>query len=143
MTELELIHELELRHDGEIDLVNCMQTIKRLNDQSELRKRELDALIAAAEPVVDLFEPRVPREEPQPLVQWLQDTPGWLVEYVQKLARSIPNQVLAFIKWFYPGANLKVVTTGGAGDCTDEKLKKLMEETAPIADRLALFLKLQ
>ena len=62
---------------------------------------------------------------------------------MQKLARSIPNLVLAFIKSFYPGANLKVVTTGVAGDCKDEKLKKLMEETAPIAEGLASFLKLQ
>ena len=76
VTELELIHELELRHDGEVDLVNCMQTIRRLHDQSELRKRELDALITATEPVADLFEPRVPREEPRLLVQRLQDTPG-------------------------------------------------------------------
>ena len=65
------------------------------------------------------------------------------MEYVQRLARSIPNQVLAFIKSFYPGANLKVVTTGVASDCTDEKLKELMEETAPIAEGLAPFLKLQ
>ena len=38
VTELELIHELELCPDGEVDLVNCMQTIGRLHDQSELRK---------------------------------------------------------------------------------------------------------
>ena len=38
VTELEIIPELELRHDSEVDLVNCMQTIRLLHDQSELRK---------------------------------------------------------------------------------------------------------
>ena len=141
--ELELIHELELCMDGEVDLVICVQTIKRLGEERELRKRELDTLIAAAEPMTDLFEPQVAGEEPRPLVQRLQDMPGRLVEYLQRLARSIPNQVLSFIKSFYPTANLAVVTNGVAGDCTDEKLRELMEQTAPIAEGLAPFLKLQ
>ena len=55
--ELELIHEIDLCIDGEVDIVTCMQTIRRLNDENELRKKELYALIAAAEPVADLFEP--------------------------------------------------------------------------------------
>ena len=74
--ELELIHEIYLRIDGEVDIVTCMQTIRRLNDENELRKKELDALIAAAEPVADLFELQVAGEEPRPLVQRLQDMPG-------------------------------------------------------------------
>ena len=64
VTEHELNHELELRIDGETDLLTCMQTIKRLGEESELRKREHNALVAAAEPVVDLFEPRVAGVEP-------------------------------------------------------------------------------
>ena len=64
------------------------------------------------------------------------------MEYVQWLARSIPNQVLSFIKSFYPTSDLTVVAAGVAGDCTDEKLKELTEQTAPIAKKMALFLKL-
>ena len=65
------------------------------------------------------------------------------MEYVQRLARLIPNQVLSFIKSFYPTANLAVVASRVASDCTDEKLKELMEQTAPIAEKMESLLKLQ
>ena len=71
------------------------------------------------------------------------DTPNRLVEYVQRMARSIPNQVLSFIKSFYPKADLTVVTGGVAADCSDEKLQQLMTETAPIAEGIAQHIKLQ
>ena len=73
----------------------------------------------------------------------LQDTPGRLLEYVLRLARSIPNQVLSFSKSFYPKADLGVVANGVATDCSDEKFQKLMQEMAPIAKRIAQRIKLQ
>ena len=51
--------------------------------------------------------------------------------------------MLSFIKSFYPTVNLAVVASGVANDYTDEKLRELMEQTAPIAEGLAPFLKLQ
>ena len=51
--------------------------------------------------------------------------------------------MLAFLRSFYPKANLAVVTGGVAADCSDEKLKELMAEMAPIAEGIAHHIKLQ
>ena len=53
----ELVCELQLRIDGEIDLLTCMQSLRRVNDENELLKQALKELTAVAEPVADLFEP--------------------------------------------------------------------------------------
>ncbi|KAG2565012.1 hypothetical protein PVAP13_7NG006424 [Panicum virgatum] len=134
---IELCHELQLRHDGEIDLVTCMQSLRAKMDEAELLKRELVELKQAAEPVAELFEARVAGEEPRLLVERLRGHPGKVFEYAQRLARSISNQVLSFIKSFYPMANLSVVKEGVAADCSDEKFEELMAETAPIAKEMA------
>lgn len=57
---MELERELQLRFDGETDLVNCMQTIRSLNDDLELLRRSMKELTEAAELVANLFEPRRP-----------------------------------------------------------------------------------
>jgi len=134
---IEIDHELQLRHDGEIDLVTCMQSLRAKMDEAKLLKRELMELKEAAEPVASLFEPMVVGVEPQPLVERLKETPGKVLEYAQRLARSIPNQVLSFLKSFYPKADLSVVREDVTADCSDEKFKELMEETAPIAEEMA------
>lgn len=64
---------------------------------------------------------------------------------MQRLEKSIPNQVLNFLKSFYPKVDrgVIVVVDGVATDYSDEKFQKLMQETAPIAERVAQCLKLQ
>ena len=47
------------------------------------------------------------------------------------------------MKSFYPKANLGVVADGVAADCSDEKFQKLMQEMAPIAERMAQRIRLQ
>lgn len=64
----ELHRELTLRHDGEVDLVTCMQQLRRLNDKNEALKKCLKDLTAVSEPVADLFEAREAGVEPRPLV---------------------------------------------------------------------------
>ena len=98
MLKLELAHELTIRADSDIELVNCMQTLKRVAEENEHLKSSLKEamgslkeLTEAAELVANLFEPPVDEEEPRPLVVRLRDTPSRLVEYVQKMARSILN----------------------------------------------------
>jgi len=114
-----------------------MQSLRAKMDEAELLKRELIELKQAAEPVAELFEARVAREERRQLVERLRDHPGKVLEYAQRLARSIPNQVLSFLKSFYPTANLSVIKEGVVADCSDEKFKELMAETAPIAEEMA------
>jgi hypothetical protein len=59
------------------------------------------------------------------------------VAYVKHLAKSIPNQVLAFMKSYFPKAPVDVVAGGLAANCTDEQYAELLEHMAPIAEQVA------
>jgi hypothetical protein len=69
------------------------------------------------------------------LVDRLKEAPSRLAAYVKHMARSIPRQVLAFMKSYFPKALVEVVAGGVAANCTDEK--------APIAEQVAEKLNLQ
>jgi hypothetical protein len=59
-----------------------------------------------------------------------------LATYVKHLAKSIPNQVLAFMKSYFPKAPVDVVAEGLAANYTDEQYRALLEEMAPIAEQV-------
>jgi hypothetical protein len=59
------------------------------------------------------------------------------------LAKSIPNQVLAFMKSYFPKAPIDVVARGLAANCMDEQYKTLLEEMAPIAEQVTDKLNIQ
>jgi hypothetical protein len=72
-----------------------------------------------------------------PLVDRLKEAPRRLVAYVKHLAKSIPKQVLAFMKSYFPKAPVDVVAGGVAANCTYEKYAELLEQMAPIAEQVA------
>jgi hypothetical protein len=76
-------------------------------------------------------------------VDRLQEAPGRLATFVKHLAKSIPNQILAYMKSYFPKAPVDVVTGGLAANCTDEQYKELLEQMAPIAEQVAEKLNLQ
>jgi hypothetical protein len=63
----------------------------------------------------------------------LKEAPSRLEAYVKHLAKSIPNQVLAFMKSYFPKAPVDVVAGGLTAKCTDEQYAELLEQMAPIA----------
>jgi hypothetical protein len=63
--------------------------------------------------------------------------------YVKHLPKSIPNQVLAFMKSYFPKAQVDVVAGGLATNYSDEQYKELQEQMAPIAKQVAEKLNLQ
>jgi hypothetical protein len=69
-------------------------------------------------------------------VDRLKEAPSLLAAYVKHLARSILNQVLAFMKSYFPKAPV-------AANCTDEQYAELLEQMAPIAEQVAEKLNLQ
>jgi hypothetical protein len=77
------------------------------------------------------------------LVDRLKEAPGCLATYVKHLAKSIPNQVLAYMKSDFPKALVDVVAGGLATNCTDDQYKELLEQMAPIAEQVAEKLNLQ
>jgi hypothetical protein len=76
-------------------------------------------------------------------VDRLKEAPGRLATYVKHLAKSIPNQVLAFMKSYFPKAPVDVVVDGLAANFMDDQYKVLLEEMAPIAEQVAKKLSLQ
>jgi hypothetical protein len=78
-----------------------------------------------------------------PLVDRLKEAPRCLVTYVKHLAKSIPNQVLAFMKSYFHKAPVDVVAGGLAANCTDEQYTELLEQMAPIAEQVVEKLNLQ
>jgi hypothetical protein len=76
-------------------------------------------------------------------VDRLKEAPGRFATYVKHLAKSIPNQVLAFMKSYFPKAPVDVITGGLAANCTDEQYAELLEHMASIAEQVAEKLNLQ
>jgi hypothetical protein len=77
------------------------------------------------------------------LVDRLKEAPDRLATYVKHLAKSIPNQVLAFMKSYFPKAPVDVVGGGLAANCSDDQYKELLEQMEPIAEQVAEKLNLQ
>jgi hypothetical protein len=76
-------------------------------------------------------------------VDRLGEAPSRLATYVKHLAKSIRNQILAFMKSYFPKASVDVVAGGLATNCTDEQYAELLEKMAPIAGQVAEKLNLQ
>ena len=76
---MELQRELQLHIDGETDLLTCMQSLRRVNDENEALKKSLKELTEVAEPVAELFELRGQGVEPRLLTDCLWDTAGALL----------------------------------------------------------------
>jgi fructose-1-phosphate kinase PfkB-like protein len=69
-------------------------------------------------------------------VDRLKEAPGRLATYVKHLAKSIPNQVLAYMKSYFPKAPIDVVAGGLAANCTDDQYKELLEQMALNAEQV-------
>jgi Na+/serine symporter len=69
-------------------------------------------------------------------VDQLKEAPERLATYVKHLTKSIPNQILAYMKSYFPKALVDVVTGGLALNYTDDQYKELLEQMASIAEQV-------
>jgi hypothetical protein len=137
----QLAHEcntqMELRIASDRDLVNCYKSLHKLNEDCEKLRGQLKELEEAALPIARLLVPHPGGPKIAPLVDRLKEALGRLATYVKHLAKSIPNQVLAYMKSYFTKAPVDVVAGGLAANCTDEQYKELLEQMAPIAKQVA------
>jgi hypothetical protein len=133
--------DLEIASDR--DLVNCYKSPQKLNKDCEKLRGQLKELEEAALPIARVLVPHPGGPKIAPLVDRLREAPGHLTTYVKHLAKSIPNQVLAYMKSYFPKAPVDVVTGGLAANCTNEQYAELLEQMAPIAEQVAEKLNLQ
>jgi hypothetical protein len=139
----ECIHHMELREASDCDLVNCYKSLHKLNEDCERLRDQLKKLEEGALPIARLLVPHSGGPKIAPLVDRLKEAPRRLATYVKHLAKSIPNQVLAFMKSYFPKAPVDVVVDGLAANFMDDQYKVLLEEMAPIAEQVAKKLSLQ
>jgi hypothetical protein len=134
---------MELRIASDRDHVNCYKSLQKLNEDCEKLRAQLKELEEAARPIARLLVPHPGRPKIAPLVDRLREAPSCLATYVKNLAKSIPNQVLAYMKSYFPKAPVDVVTGGLATNCTDEQYAELLEQMVLIADQVPGKLNLQ
>jgi hypothetical protein len=127
---------MELRIASDRDLVNCYKSLQKLNEDCEKLRAQLKELEEVVLPVARLLVPHPGGPKIAALVDRLKEAPGRLATYVKHLAKSIPNQVLAFMKSYFPKAPVDVVAGELAANCTDEQYAELLEQMAPIAEQV-------
>jgi hypothetical protein len=111
---------MELREASDHDLVNCYKSLQKLNEDCERLHSQLKELEEAALPIARLLVPDPGGPKIAPLVDRLKEAPGCLVTYVKHLAKSIPNQILAYMKSYFPKVSVDVVAGRLAANCTDD-----------------------
>jgi hypothetical protein len=139
----ECVKHRELQEASDRDLVNCYKSPQKLNEDYEKLWGQLKELEEAALPIARVLVPHPGGPKIAPLVDRLKEAPGRLAKYVKHLAKSIPNQVLAYMKSYFPKAPVDVVTGGLAANCTDDQYKELLEQMVPIAEQVVEKLNLQ
>jgi septal ring factor EnvC (AmiA/AmiB activator) len=135
--------QMELRIASDRDLANCYKSLQQLNKDCKKLWAQLKELEEAALPIARLLVPHPGGPKIAPLVDRLREAPSRLATYVKHLAKSIPKQVLAFMKSYSPKAPVDVVVGGLAANCTDEQYAELLEQMVPIAEQVAEKLHLQ
>jgi septal ring factor EnvC (AmiA/AmiB activator) len=128
---------MELRIASDRDLVNCYKSLQKLNEDCEKLQAQLKEHEEAGLPIARLLMPHPGGPKIAPLVDRLKEAHSRLATYVKHLAKSIPNQVLAFMNSYFPKAPVDVVASRLAANCTDEQYAELLEQMAPIADQVA------
>jgi hypothetical protein len=128
---------MELRIASDRDLVNCYKSLQKLNEDCEKLQAQLKELEESALPIARLLVPHPGGPKIAPLVDRLREAPSRLETYVKHLAKSIPNQILAYMKSYFPKDLVDVVTSGLAANCTDEQYAELLEQMAPIVEQVA------
>jgi hypothetical protein len=134
---------MELHEASDRDLVNYYKSLHKLNEDCEKMCGQLKELEEAVLLIARMSVPHPGGPKIALLVDRLKEAPGRLATYVKHLAKSTTNQVLAYMKLYFPKAPVDVVARGLAANCTDDQYKTPLEEMAPIAEQVAGKLNLQ
>jgi hypothetical protein len=139
----ECVKHMELHEASDCDLVNCYKSLQKLNEDCERLRGQLKELEEVVLPIARILVPHPGGPKIAPSVDLLKEAPGRVATYVKHLAKSIPNQVLAYMKSYFPKAPMDVVAGGLAANCTGDQYKELLEQMAPIVEQVTEKLNLQ
>jgi hypothetical protein len=126
---------MELRIASDRDLVNCYKSLQKFNEDCEALRAQLKDLEEATLPIARLLVPHPGGPKIAPLVDRLREAPSRLVTYMKHMARSIPKQVLAFMKSHFPKAPVEVVAGGVVANCIDEQYASCWSRWRPLRSK--------
>jgi hypothetical protein len=126
---------MELCIVSDRDLINYYKSLQKLNEDFEKLRAQMKELEEAALPITRLLVPHPGGSKIAPLVDRLREAPSQLATYVKHLAKSISNQVLAYMKSYFPKAPVDVVASGLAANCTDEQYAELWSRWRPLLNK--------
>jgi hypothetical protein len=115
------VYHMELCEASNRDLMNCYKSLQKLNEDCERLRGQLKELEEVTLPIARLLVPHPGGPKIAPLVDRLKEAPGRLATYVKHLAKSIPNQILAYMNSYFPKAPVDVVAGGLTANVTDDQ----------------------
>jgi hypothetical protein len=123
--------------DTEQRFTDCLRQIKTLGEKDERRQKELEDLRGAALELVDMVDPPEESEAGErPLLEQLLRAPQKVVKFLTEARVACVGHSLAFVKSFWPEAQLEIFAQGVAAECTEEQLNEYLQEAQPVAEQI-------
>jgi hypothetical protein len=121
--------------DTEQQFVGSLQQIKTLSEKDERRQKELEDLRGATQKLVDMVDlPEEGEADERPLLERLRGAPQKVIKFLSEAPVACVSHALAFVKSFWPEAQLETFAQGVAAECTEEQFNKYLQEAQPVAE---------
>jgi hypothetical protein len=123
--------------DTEEQFADCLQQIKTLGEEKERRQKELEDLRGAAKKLVDMVDPAEEGEAGErPLLEQLLGAPQKVVKFLTEAPIACVSHALAFVKSFWPKAQLEMFAQAVAAECTEDQFNEYLQEAQPVAEQI-------
>jgi hypothetical protein len=123
--------------DTEQQFIGSLQQIKMLSEKDERRQKELEDLRGAAQELVDMVDPLEEGEAGErPLLERLRGAPQKVVKFLSETPVTCVSHALAFVKSFWPEAQLETFAQGVAAECTEDQFNEYLQEARPVAEQI-------
>jgi hypothetical protein len=132
----ECIKHMVLREALDRDVVNCYKSLHKLNEDCEKLRDQLKKIKEAVLPIARLLVPHPGGPKIAPLVDKLKEAPLRLATYVKHLAKLIPNQVISYMKSYFPKAPIDVVAGGLAANAQRSSTRPFWRRWHPFWNKL-------
>jgi hypothetical protein len=86
---------------------------------------------------VDIVDPQDDGEAGEwPLLERLLGAPQKVVKFLTEAQVACVSYALAFVKSFWPEAQLETFAQGVAAECTEEQFNEYLQEAQPVAEQI-------
>jgi hypothetical protein len=107
--------------DTEQQFTGSLQQIKTLGEEREQRQMEVDDLKGAAKKLADIVDPQEDGEVGEwPLLERLLEALQKVIKFLAEAPAVCVSHALAFVKSFWPEAQLETFMQGVAAECMEE-----------------------